>query len=208
MRKIIILSLVFMATLFAKTETLELTGEYSKMLSNQFKEALNIAKVGSINIYSETKDVVLKVDSNINSNSSYGIRTEHPDAIVLKNKTVEAAVENYYKEDYVVNHSKENAVIVNIESGTVSLNYSNSDDKNGLHSLMGVEVTLVVSITINGKEVKKETKLDHKLGKAVRYKNFLTSDDFDYTKLTVLGTTAEILENIINKDLKWNILNI
>lgn len=198
MKKITMIFLVSVVALFANTETMELTGEYSEQLGNPFKKILNENKTKVINIYSEDKDVVLKVEDNLSlgGRSILDSSVNHPDEIVLKNKSVENVVEDFYSEDYIVKHSNVDAVVVNVESGTVSLTY-NDDDNTQIHHLISMEVKLLVSV--NG--VEKEIVMDHKLGKEVGYKGFITTDDFDFSVLS-LAYSSKIIENEIYKILQ------
>lgn len=206
MKRIILTSLLLAATVFARTETMELTGEHAQYLGNPFKNALGIEKKGSINIFSDEKDIVLKVESNL-TDGNFLTKNLHPEAIVFKNKSIENVVKNFYAEDYIVNYSKENAVIVNVVSGVVELNYSNDTNQNNMRHLMGIEVKLVLSISRNGQVLKKEVVMDHKLNKAVGYKGFLTSDDFDFDSLTPLYSAVIIENQIFNslKEIRWKI---
>lgn len=194
MKKIILITLFSVAALFAQTETINLTGKYSEQLGNPFKRVLNTNKTETKNIFSETKDVVLKVDSNL-ENKNFTIKNQHPNSIILKNKSVENVVEDFYSEDFIVNRAADNAVAVNILKGSVYLTYTN-EEENG--ALIGVEVKLTVSV--NGKE--KEIVMDQNVEKPVAYRGHVTADDFDFNKVSLTETVNEIIENIIYKGLK------
>lgn len=200
MKKVVLASLLLATVVFARTETMELTGEYAQYLGNPFKDALGIEKKGAINIFSDEKDVILKVESNFRD-GDFLTKNPHPEAIILKNKSIQNVVKNYYAEDYTVNYSKENAVIVNVVSGVVELTYSSDFNQNSMRHLMGIEVKLVLSISRNGQIVEKEVVMDHKLNKKIGYKGFLTSDDFDFDSLTPLYSSV-IIENQIFNALK------
>jgi len=172
MKKIIFLTLFSIAALFGKTETINLTGEYSEQLGNPFKRVLNINKAKTINIYSEDKDVVLKVESNLESGNILPVN-QHPDQLILKNKSVENVVEDFYSEDFIVNKNSKDAVVVNVISGTVFLTYSNEDNNSGVQHLMGVEVKLVVSIDGQEKEIVMDQNLFNKDG---NYRGTISKD--------------------------------
>lgn len=188
MKNIILASLVLATAVFARTETIELTGEYSEQLGNPFKKVLNINKTKNINIYSEDKDVVLKVEDNLNRDMFLSI--QHPEKIVLKNKSIENITEDFYIEDFNVYHSKENAIVVDLISGIVSLTYFNEDDKNQIHQLSRIEVTLIASV--NG--VKKEIKMDHTLNKKGEDYDWVISSDMAIDLSSLADRVQEIIE--------------
>lgn len=196
MRRIIFLTFFSVAALFGKTETIELTGKYSEQLGNPFKRVLNINKSKTINIYSENKDVVLKVNSNLES-GNFIVNYQHPYKIVLKNKSVEKVVEDFYSEDFIIKHSKSNAINVNVVSGSVYLTYGD-ERTNGINHLIGIEVNLLISV--NGKEMK--ITMNHNVEKPVAYRGQITSDDFNLNIFSLLDSAEEIIENIIYKGIK------
>jgi len=190
MKNIILASLVLATAVFARTETIELTGEYSEQLGNPFKKVLNINKSKNINIYSENKDVVLKVESNLSSDMFSSIQNPHSEKIVIKNKDIENITEDFYIEEFNVYRSKSNAVVVDILSGVVSLTYFNEIDKNQVHHLNRIEVALVV--LVNG--IKKEIKMDHTLNKRGEDYDWVISSDMTLDLSSLSDKVQEIIE--------------
>ena len=188
MKKAILASLLLAAAVFARTETMELTGVYSEQMGNPFKKVLNINKTKSINIYSEDKDVVLKVESNLDR--GFTSSNDHPSEFVFKNKTVENVLEDFYSEDFIVAHALEDAKIVNVISGDVSLTYSNAEERSGVHHLSGIEITLLVSV--NG--VEKKITMDQTLGKKGENYDWVLSTDIKFNVSSLKEKVQEIIE--------------
>jgi hypothetical protein len=188
MKKAILASLLLATAVFAKTETMELTGVYSEQMGNPFKKVLNINKTKSINIYSEDKDVVLKVESNLDR--GFTSSNEHPSEFVFKNKTVENVLEDFYSEDFIVAHALEDAKIVNVISGDVSLTYSNAEERSGVHHLSGIEITLLVSV--NG--VEKKITMDQTLGKKGQNYDWVISANLKFNVSSLKEKVQKIIE--------------
>ena len=193
MKNIILASLVLATAVFARTETIELTGEYSEQLGNPFKKVLNINKTNNISIYSENKDVVLKVESNLSKDIF--LIAKHQEKVVLKNKEVENIVEDFYIEEFNVSHSKskKDAVVIDVISGVVSLSYFNNEYTNQIPLLSGIEVTLIASID----GVKKEIKMDHTLGKAGEDYDLVISSKIEIDLSSLNERLQEIIETEI-----------
>ena len=205
MKRIILASLLLASAVFAKTETMELTGVYSEQMGNPFKKVLNINKTKNINIYSENKDVVLKVESNLTRDITHMI--PHPEKIIVKNKSAENILEDFYIEDFNVVHSSNNAVTLNIISGDVSLNYSFADERVGAHHLMGIEVNLLVSI--NG--IEKKITMDETLGKKGQDYDLIISKSITIDTANLKEKVHEIIETSLyilikgEKDKRWKV---
>jgi len=196
MKKIIFLMFVFAGVLFAKTEVVELTGEYAKELANPFKEVFNENKENDITVVSLDKDVELKVESNLTQDIY--TRNAHPEKIVLKNKSVEKVSKLFYSEDYNVVKDSKGVVEVNVLGGTVDLEYMERDFNMHAH-LTTVNIELKVEIKRDGKSAIKTIKMDEKLGRdGANYNLSLTVNDVKKLK-------NESLEDKIKKIIETEI---
>ena len=195
MKKIILLILTIIS--FAAANKIQLTGEYSNQLGNPFRKLLNEGNTQTISIYSENKDVVLPVTSNLDNSSAFN-RLQHPTKFVLNNKSVENVVEDYYIEEFKVEHKK-GGITVNVISGNIDLTYVNVDDNQHITHLSKVEVTLVVEITKNGQTTKKSITMDNTLGR--------TGDNYDFTIRTTLDFSIKYIDKIIKEIIENSIYN-
>jgi hypothetical protein len=177
--KKISLAFLLSSTLLFASNTIELTAEYAKDLGNPFRVLLE-KKDKDISIYSEKKDVILPVESNLDNNSIYSMNLQHPNTFVLKNESVENVVKQFYAEEFnVIKGDSKSKVIVNVLSGKVMLDYMNVEQNQQMTHLTKVEVELVVEIIKNGVKTVKTILMDNKLGiEGKNYSLSLTSDDF------------------------------
>ncbi len=195
MKKIILLSLLVLTTVFSST--INLTGEYSNQLGNPFRKLLNEGNTKTINIYSSNKNVVLSVTSNLDNSNNYG-QLQHPKEFILNNKSVENVVEDFYIEEFEVFH-KEGGLIVNILSGSINLDYVDIDNNQQLNHLNKVEITLNLEIVRNGEKVLKVIKMDNTLGR--------TGDTFDFTIRTTFDFEIKNLDRIVREIIENSIYN-
>ena len=191
MKKIVLMVMLMISSMFGNE--LVLSGEYAKDLGNPFRVLLE-KKDKNISIYSIDKDVVLKVESNLDNDSVFRTHLQHPKTFVLKNKSVENIVKQYYGEEYnvILGNSSAN-VIVNVLSGKVILDYMDVENQHNI--LKKVEVELTAEIVENGVKRTETVLMDDKLGKKGKdYSWTITTEDI--TKIS-LNTIDEIIKNII-----------
>ena len=110
MKKIFLAFFLLSSIVFA-ANTIELTGEYAKDLGNPFRVLLE-KKDKNISIFSQNNDVVLKVESDLDKDSTFLNRLDHPSSYILKNETIENVVKQFYGEEY-------NVVLGNEQSGSI-----------------------------------------------------------------------------------------
>lgn len=190
MKKIISAFFVFSSIVFAST--IELTGKYSEELSNPFRALLE-QKNQTISIYSNDNNVELEVESNLDNNSIYNIHLQHPKKYILKNKTVENVVEDYYSEEYKVLHEKGD-IELNVLSGKVFITYT-EEENNQINLISKVEVELDIEIINKGKKTIKTVKLDNSLGK--KGKNYSWAITFSDFKNITIKTLNSIVTSIV-----------
>ena len=197
--KKISLAFLLSATLLFASNTIELTAEYAKDLGNPFRVLLE-KKDKDISIYSEKKDVILPVESNLDNNSMYSMNLQHPKTFVLKNKSVENVVKQFYAEEFnVIKGDSKSNVIVNVLSGKVMLDYMDVEQNQRMTHLTKVEVELVVEVIKNGVRTEKKVLMDDKLGvNGNNYDLTLTIDDILNIKISSMKKN---IHNIIEYEL-------
>ena len=161
----------------------------------------------NISIFSQNNDVVLKVESDLDKDSTFLNRLDHPSSYILKNETIENVVKQFYGEEYnVVLGNEQSDVIVNILSGKIMLTYKDIDENQIANLLTKVEVELVVEIIKNGVKTVKTILMDNKLGiEGKNYRLSITSDDFKNIEIKYLNVHVNnIIEVEIYKVLKDN----
>ena len=94
MKKIFLAFFLLSSIVFA-ANTIELTGEYAKDLGNPFRVLLE-KKDKNISIFSQNNDVVLKVESDLDKDSTFLNRLDHPSSYILKNETIKK-IKLHYK---------------------------------------------------------------------------------------------------------------
>lgn len=196
--KKISLAFLLSATLLFASNTIELTAEYAKDLGNPFRVLLE-KKDKDISIYSEKKDVILPVESNLDNNSIYSMNLQHPKTFVLKNKSVENVVKQFYAEEFnVIKGDSKSNVIVNVLSGKVMLDYMDVEQNQRMTHLTKVEVELVVEVIKNGVKSTKTVLMDDKLGiEKTEYKWTLRTNIFNLEIKNISDYIKEIIENEI-----------
>lgn len=199
MKKILIATLFVASSLFASQATVELTGEFSEKLGNPFKRVLE-KKEKTVSIYSENKEVVLKVDSNLSSSMFNQVQGKHVDEIIVNNKTIENVLEDFYSEEYMVQRGDANSdYVVNIVSGSVYITYNETEDTNTVNHINNIVVNLVVMV--NG--VEKKVTLDKNLfNDGVNYSWAIVINDLNIDFKNYIEKTQMIIENIIYDSLK------
>lgn len=205
MKKISLAFFLSSSILFA-TNTIELTGEYAKNLGNPFRVLLE-KKDKNISIFSQNKDVILKVESNLDNNSIYSNRLEHPSTYTLKNETIENVVKQFYGEEFnVILGNEKSDVLVNVVSGKVMLTYMDTEQNQIAHLLTKIEVELVVEVIKNGIKSSKTILMDNKLGiNGTNYSLSLTSEDLKNIEIKSLSIYINnIIEFEIYKTIKGN----
>lgn len=197
--KKISLAFLLSATLLFASNTIELTAEYAKDLGNPFRVLLE-KKDKDISIYSENKDVILPVESNLDNNSIYSMNLQHPKTFVLKNESVENVVKQFYAEEFnVIKGDSKSNVIVNVLSGKVMLDYMDVEQNQQMTHLTKVEVELVVEVIKNGVRTEKKVLMDDKLGvNGNNYDLTLTIDDILNIKISSMKKN---IHNIIEYEL-------
>jgi hypothetical protein len=197
--KKISLAFLLSATLLFASNTIELTAEYAKDLGNPFRVLLE-KKDKDISIYSEKKDVILPVESNLDNNSIYSMNLQHPKTFVLKNESVENVVKQFYAEEFnVIKGDSKSNVIVNVLSGKIMLDYMDVEQNQRMTHLTKVEVELVVEVIKNGVRTEKKVLMDDKLGmEDVNYKWTITVDD-------IKRISIQSLDSIINNIIEFSI---
>jgi hypothetical protein len=196
--KKISLAFLLSATLLFASNTIELTAEYAKDLGNPFRVLLE-KKDKDISIYSENKDVILPVESNLDNNSIYSMNLQHPKTFVLKNESVENVVKQFYAEEFnVVQGDSKSNVIVNVLSGKVMLDYMDVEQNQRMTHLTKVEVELFVEVIKNGVKSTKTVLMDDKLGiEKTEYKWTLRTNIFNLEIKNISDYIKEIIENEI-----------
>jgi hypothetical protein len=189
-KKILTISL-FSSFLFA--ENISLTGETVSSLGNPYRTVFG-EKNKSIKIFSEHKEIILKVDSNFN-----GPKEKE---MILENKTVLNILNQFYGEEYKILIDKNSNISLNVLSGNVSLDYVNFD--NNLQSLKEVVVTLNIELIINGTKINKTVSLDQTLGESNKnYRGYITTEDkLDLSIMSVKEIVTKIIEKEIINILK------
>lgn len=188
-KKILAISL-FTSCLFA--ENINLSGESINNLINPYKSIFG-EKKKNINVYSEKKEISLKVNSNYN-----GPKEKE---FILNNETIYLVMKQIFSEEYNVLENKNSDITFNILSGEISLDYT--DLENNIQSLREIVVSLNVEIIIKGNKINKKISLDNTLGdkNLSDYKGFITNEDLMNLKI------ISVKENII-KIIEREIFNL
>lgn len=194
MKKIVLMVMLMISSMFGNE--LVLSGEYAKDLGNPFRVLLE-KKDKNISIHSSDKDVILTVESNLDNDSVFRTHLQHPKTFILKNKSVENIVKQYYGEEYnvILGNSSAN-VIVNVLSGKVILDYM--DVENQHHLLKKVEVELTVEIIENGVKRTETVLMDDRLKiEGDNYNWTIKKSSFDLSFEKLNETIIKIAENLI-----------
>lgn len=162
-------------------ENISLTGETLSQLGNPYKIIFG-EKNKIIKVYSDKKEIKLKVNSNFN-----GPKEE----FVLENESVISVMKQFYGEEYKVIVDNKSDISLNILSGEVSLDYTDLD--NNIQTLREIVVSLNIEMNINGNKINKKITLDNTLGDKNNsdYQGFITNEDIMNLKI------MSVKENVI-----------
>ena len=88
-KKLLLTLSLFVNLSFGNSETISLTGDFAKNdLGNPFRALLE-KKDKSISIFSENKDVSLKVETDLRGSSKFsGFSKDYPTTLILNNSSV------------------------------------------------------------------------------------------------------------------------
>lgn len=165
-------------SLFANTE-ISLYGESISSFGNPYMVLFG-EKNKSISVYSENKDIKLKVTSNYKGYKE--------DFIILKNETILNILKQSFGEEYKVNINKNSDISVNVISGKIDIDYMDLD--NNLQSLREIVVELIK----NGIKMTKTISLDQTLGDSSKnYSGFITTDDKIDLTLTSINKVIQVI---------------
>lgn len=197
--KLLLILSLFVSLSFGNIETISLTGDFAKNdLSNPFRALLE-KKDKSISIFSENKDVSLKVETDLRGSSKFsGFSKDYPTTLILNNSSVQNVLKVYYSEEYKVEVKEKADVIVNVLGGKIELEHFFDDDKNIRPILKKIIVNLNVEIIKNGIKTTQNITLDDKLGKEdTSYKWTMREDTFKRNPLSLSKNVPQIIENQI-----------
>lgn len=197
--KLLLTLSLFVSLSFGNIETISLTGDFAKNdLGNPFRALLE-KKDKSISIFSENKDVSLKVETDLRGSSKFsGFSKDYPTTLILNNSSVQNVLKVYYSEEYKVEVKEKADVIVNVLGGKIELEHFFDDDKNIRPILKKIIVNLNVEIIKNGIKTTQNITLDDKLGKEdTSYKWTMREDTFKRNPLSLFKNVPEIIENQI-----------
>lgn|GEM_PF-6323547 len=162
-------------------ENISLTGETLSQLGNPYKIIFG-EKNKIIKVYSDKKEIKLKVNSNFNGQK---------EEFVLENESVISVMKQFYGEEYKVIVDNKSDISLNILSGEVSLDYTDLD--NNIQTLREIVVSLNIEMNINGNKINKKITLDNTLGDKNNsdYQGFITNEDIMNLKI------MSVKENVI-----------
>ena len=145
-------------------------------------------------VYSDKKEIKLKVDSNYK-----GIDNKE---FILENETIVNVLKQFYGEEYKVILDKDSNISLNVLSGEVSIDYT--DLENNIQTLREVVVSLNIEIISNKGKLNKKVSLDHTLGdKQNGYSGMMTNEDISKLRIkTINQLIVEIIEREIFNELK------
>ncbi|MCT7544431.1 MULTISPECIES: hypothetical protein [Aliarcobacter] len=198
-KKLLLTLSLFVNLSFGNSETISLTGDFAKNdLGNPFRALLE-KKDKSISIFSENKDVSLKVETDLRGSSKFsGFSKDYPTTLILNNSSVQNVLKVYYSEEYKVEVKEKADVIVNVLGGKIELEHFFDDDKNIRPILKKIIVNLNVEIIKNGIKTTQNITLDDKLGKEdTSYKWTMREDTFKRNPLSLSKNVPQIIENQI-----------
>ncbi len=198
-KKLLLTLSLFVNLSFGNSETISLTGDFAKNdLGNPFRALLE-KKDKSISIFSENKDVSLKVETDLRGSSKFsGFSKDYPTTLILNNSSVQNVLKVYYSEEYKVEVKEKADVIVNVLGGKIELEHFFDDDQNIRPILKKIVVNLNVEIIKNGITTTQNITLDDKLGKEdTSYKWTMREDTFKRNPLSLSKNVPQIIENQI-----------
>lgn len=196
MKRILILLFLSFSLIFA--ETISLSGEYAeKNLSNPFKVLLE-KKEKTISVNAENKDVILKVENDLDESKYASFLKNYPKEVIFKNDSIVNVLKAYYQQDYFVDVKEKADITVNVLKGSILLEHFFHDDDLFNPSLRKITVTIDVEFIKNGMKRTQTFTMDHKLNKEdTAYKRTLRTEDFKIRKLSIATDVPRIIENII-----------
>lgn len=176
---------------------IELTGETASKYGNPFKSIFG-ERTSTMNIYSETKDIILDVEVlGVNNNDMFNTALVYPKQFTLKNGSVTNVTRLFFEEDYKVNINK-GGVEVNVLKGKVFLTF---DEVQNTYLLQKTEVELLIEIISNGVKQEKKVRLDHNL-------NMKKRDNFLIVHTNMMSNIKiENINEIVSKIIETNIYN-
>ena len=189
-KKILLISLL---SSFLFAENVSLTGETIASLGNPYRVIFG-EKNKTMKVYSDKKEIKLKVDSNYK-----GIDNKE---FILENETIVNVLKQFYGEEYKVILDKDSNISLNVLSGEVSIDYT--DLENNIQTLREVVVSLNIEIISNKGKLNKKVSLDHTLGdKQNGYSGMMTNEDISKLRIkTINQLIVEIIEREIYNELK------
>ena len=189
-KKILLISLL---SSFLFAENVSLTGETIASLGNPYRVIFG-EKNKTMKVYSDKKEIKLKVDSNYK-----GIDNKE---FILENETIVNVLKQFYGEEYKVILDKDSNISLNVLSGEVSIDYT--DLENNIQTLREVVVSLNIEIISNKGKLNKKVSLDHTLGdKQNGYSGMMTNEDISKLRIkTINQLIVEIIEREIFNELK------
>ena len=189
-KKILTISLL---SSFLFAENVSLTGETIASLGNPYRVIFG-EKNKTMKVYSDKKEIKLKVDSNYK-----GIDNKE---FILENETIVNVLKQFYGEEYKVILDKDSNISLNVLSGEVSIDYT--DLENNIQTLREVVVSLNIEIISNKGKLNKKVSLDHTLGdKQNGYSGMMTNEDISKLRIkTINQLIVEIIEREIFNELK------
>lgn len=196
--KLLLTLSLFVSLSFGNIETISLTGEYAKNdLSNPFKVLLE-KKEKTISVNAENKDVVLKVENDLDESKYASFLKNYPKEVIFKNDSIVNVLKAYYQQDYFVDVKEKADITVNVLKGNILLEHFFHDDDLFNPSLRKITVTIDVEFIKNGMRRIQTFTMDHKLNKEdTAYKRTLRTEDFKIRKLSIATDVPRIIENII-----------
>ena len=189
-KKILLISLL---SSFLFAENVSLTGETIASLGNPYRVIFG-EKNKTMKVYSDKKEIKLKVDSNYK-----GIDNKE---FILENETIVNVLKQFYGEEYKVILDKDSNISLNVLSGEVSIDYTELE--NNIQTLREVVVSLNIEIISNKGKLNKKVSLDHTLGdKQNGYSGMMTNEDISKLRIkTINQLIVEIIEREIFNELK------
>ena len=189
-KKILLISLL---SSFLFAENVSLTGKTIASLGNPYRVIFG-EKNKTMKVYSDKKEIKLKVDSNYK-----GIDNKE---FILENETIVNVLKQFYGEEYKVILDKDSNISLNVLSGEVSIDYT--DLENNIQTLREVVVSLNIEIISNKGKLNKKVSLDHTLGdKQNGYSGMMTNEDISKLRIkTINQLIVEIIEREIFNELK------
>lgn len=197
--KLLLTLSLFVSLSFGNSENISLTGDFAKNdLGNPFRALLE-KKDKLISIFSENKDVSLKVETDLQGSSKFaGFSKDYPITLILKNSSILNVLKVYYSEEYKVEVKEKADVVVNVLGGKVVLEHFFDDETSIRPMLKKITVNLEVEVIKNGIRTVENIVMDNKLGiEDTSYKWTIRTDNFKINPLSISKNVPQIIENEI-----------